>query len=345
MISFFNKSIHFRKATRILVAAASVSLTLWLVRNVLKDVLIVVAGACVVCFLADPLARLFEKKFDRKLSVLFALGVFIASLFAVLLLLLPAFISEGIQLARTLPQSVALIRQWVAQVFQWLESQFPGIKIPSPELGTGQLPALAMGTFRFAGSIADLFYRLSLMVVLSYFFLCDKEKLLILLELMIPRTMRRTAVHIGNAVCRELRIYLKSQGLISLTVGTLTAFGLAAAGLDSAILLGAIVGILNMIPYFGPLIGAVPAVFTALSGGFQAAVITIAILWLIQQIDSTLISPRVMSSQTGVSPAIVLLSIFIGSGLGGIAGMLFAMPVVVTFRTVFRVFVQRYENV
>jgi predicted PurR-regulated permease PerM len=72
---------------------------------------------------------------------------------------------------------------------------------------------------------------------------------------------------------------------------------------------------------------------------------TIAVLWLVQQIDGTLISPRIMSSQTGISPAAVLLSVFVGSGLGGIVGMLFAMPIIMSLRTVFRVFVQRYKNV
>lgn len=345
MISFRSQSVNFSKAVRLFVAGATIGLTLWLSRRVLKDALIVVAGASVLCFLLDPIANFFERKLDRNLSVLCALVACLLLLLTALILLLPALISEGIQLAQTLPHSIALIKDWLARTAQWLENQFPGLQIAMPSLSSDQLPTLAAGTFRFAGSIADRFYRLSLMVVLSYFFLCDKEKLLILLELLIPRVIRKTTVQMGNAVCRELRIYLKSQGIIAGTVGTLTAAGLAAAGLDSAILLGAIVGILNMIPYFGPLIGAVPAVLTALSDGFQAAAITVAVLWLVQQIDSTLISPRVMSSQTGISPAVVLLAIFVGSGLGGIVGMLFAMPTVMSIRTVFRVFVQRYENV
>lgn len=334
-----------RRAARVCVPVVASVFILWLARGILKEVFGMIIGAAIFCFLAEPLAGLFEKRLNRNLSVLCAFASFVLLIAAFLLLLFPAIVSEGSQLVQTLPRSVSLIRTWVTQGRQLLTNQLPEIQLPAPSLSSEQLPALAAGTFKFAGSVADAFYRLSLMVVLSYFFLCDKERLLILLELLIPRSMRSTAVRMGNAVCRELRTYLRSQSIIAAVVGTLTAVGMSIVGLDFAIILGIIVGLLNMIPYFGPLIGAIPAVMTALSDGLQAVAMTIAILWLVQQIDNTLISPRVMSSQTGISPAIVLLSIFIGSGLGGILGMLLAMPVVMSFRTVFRVFVQRYENV
>lgn len=334
-----------KRAARIGVPVVIVVIILWLARSILKDVFIMIIGAAILCFLAEPLVNLFERRLNRSLSVLCAFASFALLFCAFLLLLFPAIISEGSQLAQTLPRSVSLIRAWLAQGRRMLTNQLPEIQLPTPSLFSEQLPALAAGTFRFAGGIADAFYRFSLMVVLSYFLLCDKARLLILMELLIPRSMRSIAVQMGNAVCRELRTYLRSQSIIAAAVGTLTAVGMSIVGLDFAIILGIIVGLLNMIPYFGPLIGAIPAVMTAFSDGLQAVAITIAILWLVQQIDNTLISPRVMSSQTGISPAVVLLSIFIGSGLGGILGMLLAMPVVMSFRTVFRVFVQRYENV
>ena len=83
----------------------------------------------------------------------------------------------------------------------------------------------------------------------------------------------------------------------------------------------------------------------ALSNGWQTAAMAVVVLWLVQQIDGTLISPRIMSSLTGLSPSAVLLAIFIGSGIGGVVGMLLALPVLMSFRTIYRVFVQRHENV
>lgn len=345
MRTFYLHPHRIRRAARVCVPAVIAAFILWFARGILKDAFVIVVGAAILCFLAEPMVSLFERRLNRGLSVFCAFASFVLLIAAFLLLLFPAIISEGEQLAQTLPRSVSLIRTWLARGRRMLTNQLPEIQIPAPSLSSDQLPALAAGTVRFAGSMADSFYRVSLMAVLAYFFLCDKERLLILMELLIPRSMRSTAVQMGNAVCRELRTYLHSQSIIAAAVGALTAIGMSIVGLDFSIILGIIVGLLNMIPYFGPLIGAIPAVITALSNGFQAVVMTVAILWLVQQIDNTLISPRVMSSQTGISPAVVLLSIFIGSGFGGILGMLLAMPVVMSFRTVFRVFVQRHENV
>lgn len=316
-----------------------------LMRNVLADVLSILFGAAVVCFVVDPVAKLYEKRLNRPIAVLAALFSLIVFLGLLLWLLLPSLVAETLALSEALPTSVRLVKSQLDRMVRWLENILPGISIPSLTLGGGQLPEFTKGTIKIAGNIADLFYHLSLMFVLGYFFMCDRERMLIRLELLIPRSMRRTAVRMGRAVCRELLVYLRGQGLIAVMVGILAAAGLYLVGVRSSLALGIIVGILNMIPYFGPVLGGIPAILMALGSGLQTAFSALAVLWIVQQIDSTVISPRIMSSVTGVSPATVLLSIFIGSGLGGIVGMLLAMPAVMAFRTVFRVFVQRYENV
>ena len=183
------------------------------------------------------------------------------------------------------------------------------------------------------------------MFVLGYFFLCDHDRLLIRMELLVPRAVRPTAVRMGNAVCRELRLYLRGQGLIALAVGALAAVGLALIGLRSALVLGVIVGVLNMIPYFGPVLGGIPAVLAALGGGWKKAALTVFVLWAVQQADGMVISPRILGGVTGLSPAAVLIAIFVGSHVCGILGMLLALPVLMTFRTAYRIFVQRHENV
>lgn len=311
--------------------------------DVIADALLVVSGAAVVAFLAGPLVRLFEKRLNRRMAALFSLLTFLIGLALAVWFLLPPLLSEFSALAKTLPESLRLVRSFLTRTGTWLESHF-GIH-PTLSGLSGQLPILAAGTLRFAGNLANTLYKLSLMVVLGYFFLCDREKLLLRLELLIPSSIRRDVVRMGNAVCRELKVYLRGQGLISALVGLLSAIGLAIVGVRSAAALGMIIGLLNMVPYFGPIIGGIPAVLMALSGGITMALRAAAVLWLVQQLDGMLISPRIMSGLTGISPACVLLAVFIGSGIAGIAGMLLAVPCVMTFRTAYRFLVQRPKNV
>ena len=337
--------IPMRRFARIAIAVLAITSIIFLLRRTVLDALVIVAGGAGIAFLVQPLAMLYEKRLPRNPASLCALLTCLVGLLLILWLLLPALVSEAAQLVESLPQSVEVVREMMLNAADWLNAHLPGISLPSSIPEGNAIPKLAKSTIDFAGGIADFFYRSSLMVVLSYFFLCDRKKLLLRLELLIPRSMRNTAVRIGNAVCRELKLYLRGQGMIAAMVGILSAIALYFVQVRSALVLGAIIGVLNMIPYFGPVIGAVPAVLMALTGGWMTAIKAAAVLWLVQQIDSTLISPRVMGSLSGMSPAAVLLAIFVGSGLGGIVGMLLAVPAVMAYRTVFRVFVQRYENV
>jgi len=314
-------------------------------RSIATELAILIFGGAAVAFLLEPLARFYEKKFSRHLSALAALATVLISLLAAAWLLLPAMFRQFSILAEVLPDSVELVCSYVDRIAEWAASSFPGLTLPSPSLSTVTIPDLAAATFSAAGNFAGNIYRISLIIVLSYFFLCDRAKLMLRLELLVPASMRRLAVRMGNAVCRELKLYLRGQAMISLAVGSLSALGLAFVGVPSPLVLGALVGLLNMIPYFGPILGGIPAVLLALGKSWQTALAAVAVLWLVQQMDSTFISPRILGSLTGLSPAVVLIAIFAGSHFAGITGMLLALPVLMTFRTVFRVFVQRHENV
>ncbi len=334
-----------RQMLRIGLPAALIALAALFMRRLLGEALALILGAAAVAFLLEPLTRVYERRLARPRAALAAMGTVLGALAAAIWLLLPSLIQEATLLARQLPESLKQVQSALASASAWLEAQLPGVRLPEPQLDSAMLSSLAGGTLSVAGSVADFSCLVSLMFVLGYFFLCDRDRLLIRMELLVPRAVRPTAVRMGNAVCRELRLYLRGQGLIALAVGALAAVGLALIGLRSALVLGVIVGVLNMIPYFGPVLGGIPAVLAALGGGWKKAALTVFVLWAVQQADGMVISPRILGGVTGLSPAAVLIAIFVGSHVCGILGMLLALPVLMTFRTAYRIFVQRHENV
>ena len=334
-----------RRMLRIGLPAALIALAAFFMRRLLGEALTLILGAAAVAFLLEPLTRVYERRLARPRAALAAMGTVLGALAAALWLLLPSLIQEATLLARQLPESLKQVQSALASASAWLEAQLPGVRLPEPQLDSAMLSSLAGGTLSVAGGVADFSCLVSLMFVLGYFFLCDRDRLLIRMELLVPRAVRPTAVRMGNAVCRELRLYLRGQGLIALAVGALAAVGLALIGLRSALVLGVIVGVLNMIPYFGPVLGGIPAVLAALGGGWKKAALTVFVLWAVQQADGMVISPRILGGVTGLSPAAVLIAIFVGSHVCGILGMLLALPVLMTFRTAYRIFVQRHENV
>ena len=121
--------------------------------------------------------------------------------------------------------------------------------------------------------------------------------------------------------------FIRGQLLDGLIVGILSSLGLWIIGLDFPVLIGMTAGIFNIIPYFGPLIGTVPAVIVGLlSGSPIKALFAVLVLLLVQQLDGAIIAPKVVGESVGIHPVFVILSIIIGGALFGLLGMLLAVP-------------------
>jgi len=337
-----------RIGRRLWVAAVAIAAMAGVIalRGTIVQVGALAMGACAMCFMASPLARLCERRFSRPAAALAALAALFVLIIGLAWLLLPAMLRELTALAQTLPDTLGQVTAWADGLRMRLMRRLPGIALPGIDLSAlqGMIAGIAGGTVSLAVNLADVFGRVSMMAVLAYFLLRDRDRLLLRLELLVPLKARPTAVRMGNAICRELGLYVRGQLAVALAVAVLSVVALSIVGVRSALALGPIIGILNMVPYFGPFIGGVPAVLIALGDGWQKAALTVLALTVVQQLDGSWISPRIMGSLTGFSPALVLVGIYAGARLGGIAGMLLALPLMISCRTLFRIFVQKCEN-
>jgi predicted PurR-regulated permease PerM len=122
------------------------------------------------------------------------------------------------------------------------------------------------------------------------------------------------------------KFYIRSQLLDILIVGTLFAIGLSILGFEAAILLGFLVGIFNIIPYFGPVLGAVPLIIFALLKSPWLVLYVIILFLLINQIEAIFLAPRIISNNLKLHPVTVIYLIMLGGAIFGLAGMVFAVP-------------------
>lgn len=135
--------------------------------------------------------------------------------------------------------------------------------------------------------------------------------------------------------------FIRGQLLDGLIVGILSSLGLWLIGLDFPVLIGMTAGIANIIPYFGPIIGSVPAVIVGLlSDSPIKALFAVLVLLLVQQLDGTIIAPKVVGESVGLHPVFVILSIVIGGAYFGLLGMLLAVPVA----GIIKLFVTRWRQ-
>lgn len=333
--------------TTALVIAGAWLIWLWRIQFALLIRLLL--GGCMIAYLLHPLSQLFEKRlrFPRLASIIAALLSLCAAVILLAVLFLPPLVVQMRELIVSLPAYTDSLRSKLRLLNDWLAAKgFSRLTLPEFDWERlfSSLPPLLGGTAFFAGSVVSFFTEWTLMFMLGYYFLRDRERLALHLELMTPLSIRRTVLRMADAIHHEISAFLRGQLLISASVAALSAVALMLAGVHAFLPLGLLVGVFNMIPYFGPLLGAIPAVLMGLTQGLGTALFAAAALFAVQQIDSFFISPRIMGSLTGLHPASVLLSITIGSSLLGLIGMLLAIPCLLAVRAVSRVWMTCKEG-
>lgn len=189
------------------------------------------------------------------------------------------------------------------------------------------LQSMASFAAAFTGAAVSLFLGL----VASVYLLKDRDFFIMLWQRFLSLVLSQKAHGLVSEILYEidqvLTAFLKGALIDGLIVAFLSSAALSLLRVDFAVILGIFGGILNIIPYFGPFIGMIPAFLAALfSGGLPLALAAAAALFFVQQLDSNFIYPHVVGSSTGLHPLFILLSVSIFGYFFGLAGMLLAVP-------------------
>lgn len=176
---------------------------------------------------------------------------------------------------------------------------------------------------------------LAIIPIVTYYFLVDGELLFHKLLLILPTEKRIVIKKVLTHIDKVLSRYIVSQLFLSLIIGVITSIALLILGVNFAIPLGIFNGILNIIPYFGPIIGGIPAVFVALISSPKRALFTALVVFLIQQIEGNILSPKITGDSTNMHPIIIIILLLIGEKLGGFVGMIIAVPIGVIIKVIY----------
>lgn len=289
-------------------------------------------GGAVVALVMAPLCEGLSRRLALSRSAGIAAGytLVLGGTAAGLFLLWPTLNRQILELFDILPRLIENIAVWLdGQQARW----------PWPEglieTAMHSLP-IVNGTLEAAGTLMALATQSLLMLTLSVYLLRDRERLSLYLEWLVPLHQRGRVLRTLSAIRRELGAYIRCQLTISLIVAGMSALLLALIGVRSALVLGLIAGVFNLIPYFGPIIGGAPAVIMASVGGVRAMLTAAAALFIVQQIDALILSPRLLGTACALHPALVLLAISAGGSLAGVTGMLFSVPILLIFRSIAR---------
>ena len=171
------------------------------------------------------------------------------------------------------------------------------------------------------GVFNSIFSFISVLVI-SFYLVAEEKGMKNFISTLIPPPHQEFTMGLMEKIQRKMGLWILGQVILSLVIFTLTFIGLSLLGIKYALFLAMLAGLLEIVPYIGPFLSAVPAIFFALLQG-PALALAVAILYLIvQKTEGYVLVPKIMERTVGTSPLVVLLALLIGYKLAGILGLL-----------------------
>ncbi|NJD03282.1 MAG: AI-2E family transporter [Ruminiclostridium sp.] len=300
--------------------------------------------AVLLTYIVKPLAdKLERRKIPRPAAILAVYMFFILALAALGIFFIPELVNNTKELLNTLPEIVSGYQKMVDNIIIALKSSkwSPEIKtVIFNEMQNGIEAAqnyAAEALKKLLDSVIDsikIVIDLTVAMVIAYYFVKDPEHFKALVLSLVPRRFRNILIGLGKEVNSVLSGFIQGQLLTALIVGILESIGLMIAGVKYPLILGMLGGLANIIPYFGPYIGAIPAVAVALTDSPLRLLWTVIVFIVVQQLDNSYISPKIIESKLGMHPVTTIFAVLVGGEFSGIIGMLLAVPVYAIIRII-----------
>ncbi len=297
----------------------------------IKDVLIILFLALVISSAIDaPISFLERRKIPR---ILGALLIFIFA-FAVLALLLYIVIPAAFEELRS------VFKLFFPQIeFEKFLKSFDSNKfIGNFELNFKNLADVLMSNgVSFMGVVSAFFGGVSFVVaaaVLSFYLAASREGVERFLKAVLPLEAEEYAIRIYLKSKYKLGLWVKGQLILSLIIGFLVFLGLLILGVKYALVLGILAGILEIIPFVGPVIVGILAFFVAVSESFGLGFAVAALFLAVQQLENHLFVPLVMKRATGLHQIVVIFAMLAGVQIAGFVGIILAVPTAVIIQEI-----------
>lgn len=304
------------------------------------------AGGIVIAYILDPMVKFFytrlfkEKKGTRGFAILLAYAVAILLLMLLAWLVVPQIVNSIGMLFTNFPSYI----QGVQEMLLYVQSEY-GIDLQQATKMLDDSEAMVKEIYAMAtnampqivasiGSVASNFVAIFTSIAASIYMLADKDHLLhqlrTLAHAFLPEKVASNTLRICHYANVNFTGFFVGKIIDSAIIGVITFAAMTILRLDFAVLISVFIGITNIIPVFGPFIGAIPSVFILLLIDPLQAVIFCVLILIIQQLDGNFIGPKILGSSIGISALWILFSIVVGGDLFGIVGMIVGVPVFAT---------------
>lgn len=308
-----------------------------------RDVIAVIVVAFVLASALTP----FVDWIHRRLAIprVFGIVIIYILLFGVisliLVLLIPALVNQISDIATNFPQYYDKIQGEFGNVKNFsitqsfvsnIQSNLQNLKLSFGEATGGVFSAISSifgGIFTFFG-----------VLVITFYLILHEQSMRHFLRSVVPIKYLPTVTPIFDAIQDKMGRWLRGQLTLSLIVFLSIWIGLSLLGVKNALVLALFAGLMELVPYIGSTIAAIPAAFFAFTQSSWQGIATIILYVIIQQLENNVIVPKVMQKAVGLNPLIIIVALLVGAKIAGVIGLLLAVPAVLILEAIVK---QWYE--
>lgn len=292
-----------------------------------------------------------QKKFARAGSVILTMALFLFVLVGGLCVVIPQIYESIAKIIRDVPEYYAEVETWVTEflaednnfsvyILDGLDNLYVQLMDYVNTVILPNADKIVKGITTGVIGIIKILLNIVLAIIISIYVLCEKESLIAYAKKITYSYLSNKRAHNLIAGTRHVNKvfggFINGKIVDSFIIGALCYIFMVIANFEYAVLISIIVGVTNIIPYFGPFIGAIPSVFLLLVTEPKQGLIFAVFILILQQLDGNVIGPLILGESLNLSSMWILLAILIGGGLFGVPGMILGAPTMACIYTILR---------
>ena len=294
---------------------------------VVRDIVLLLLVAVTFASALEPLVATAHKtlKFPRTLTVLLVYVIVLGLLGLFFYTLTPLFIEQFSQLGIKYKEFVQNVNNSDGQFYEFLRSMGLGNSLSNLFDSFSNASANTLGR---AVNFLTGFLEIIAVLVISFYLVVEQTAMRATVKQLLPEEHREKAVRVITAIQRKLGMWLLGQIILSLTIFLVTFTILSLLNINLALALAAVAGLLEIVPFLGPIMAAIPAILIAFTQSPALAFVVGIMYLLVQKTENYILVPKIMEKTVGLHPLVILFSVLIGFKLAGMFGAVLAVPVV-----------------
>lgn len=287
--------------------------------------------AMMISYLLNPIVNMLSKRaVPRSFAVLLIYTLFLISIFVIILNTLPLLEQQMNELAEHLPKWNEQIKYMIDEYNDHSRDMLPeSIQLAISNSLNRLEQGIGNGVGRLMDGIGNTINQLFLAFIipfLAFYMMKDAQTLETGVKNLIPRSKRKEMLGLFHEIDQALGNYIRGQLLVCVVVSVFAYIGYWIIGLPYAFILAIVVGVFNIIPYLGPIFGAIPAVFVAFTVSIKMVIAVVVTNLIVQMLEGNIISPQIVGRTLHMHPLMIIFAVLVGGEIGGVLGLILAVP-------------------